>query len=223
MAGRVFGGTAGEILAEKAGGGVGHLFLQVFPNPPGIPRDTDAGLNFLNLAQKGNPKVQVWLYAQWPAKDSWKTDAHCVGAGWMKPEWFPTNRNPATWDQGMTNKMEYYRLILKNWNEKNPGQPALLCPGGPALVRLEKAINAGEIPGMKDFFGTIFADGIHLSAPGRYLVSLVHYACIFKESPEGKVTWANSGLTREQAILFQKIAWETALAEPASGVKLPAK
>ena len=203
--------------------GVDHLFLQVFPNPPGIPNDTDAGLNFINLAQKANPKVQVWLYAQWPAKDSWKTDAHCVGAGWMSPAWFPTNRKPANWDEAMANKMEYYRLILKQWNEKNTGQPALLCPGGPALVRLETAIGAGEIPGMKDFFATIFADGIHLSAPGRHLVALVHYACIFKESPEGKVTWANSGLTKEQAAIFQKIAWETAVAEPSAGLKPAAK
>jgi hypothetical protein len=42
---------------------------------------------------------------------------------------------------------------------------------------------------------------------------------MFKESPEGKVTFAISGLTKEQAAAFQKIAWETVLAEPDSGVK----
>ena len=64
----------------------------------------------------------------------------------------------------------------------------------------------------------MFADDIHLSSPGRYLVALVHYACIFGESPEGKVTFANSGLNREQAAVFQRIAWATVTAEPLTGV-----
>ena len=51
------------------------------------------------------------------------------------------------------------------------------------------------------------------------IVALVHYACIYGESPEGKVTFANSGLTREQAAVFQKLAWETVIAEPLTGVR----
>ena len=50
-------------------------------------------------------------------------------------------------------------------------------------------------------------------------MALVHYACIYGESPEGKVTFANSGLTREVAVKFQRIAWETVTAEPLTGVR----
>jgi hypothetical protein len=75
------------------------------------------------------------------------------------------------------------------------------------------------VPGMSTFFDPIFSDDIHLAPPGRYLVALVHYACIFGADPQGKVTYANSGLTAQQAAIFQRIAWETVTAEPLSGVR----
>jgi hypothetical protein len=96
-----------------------------------------------------------------------------------------------------------------------------LCPGGPSLLRLEKEIATGGLPGVSDFGTFAFADGIHLSPGATYLVTLVHYACIFGEKPEGRVTWAMSGLTKEQAQVLQRIAWETVVDEPDSGVTAP--
>ena len=205
------------VLGKK----VDHLFLQPFPNPPGLDDDTEYGGHFIALAREHNPAVQPWLYAQWPALPpaSWKTDAHCSGAGWMKPPWFPPHRQPASWEEATANKMLYYLELLKRWIT-TPGQkPVRLCPGGPALVRLKRAIEAGQVPGFNDFAGQIFSDDIHLARPGRYLVALVHFACIYGETPENKVTIANSGLTREQAAIFQRLAWETVTSEPLSGVR----
>ena len=207
------------VLAKK----VDHLFLQPFPNPPGLKADGEFGGKFIALARKHNSDVQVWLYAQWPAVDSWRYDAHCTGAGWMQPPWFPPNKKPSSWDEALANKMAYFRDLKKIWDAAPGKKPIRLCPGGPALVRIEKEIAAGKVPGMTDFRGEIFSDAIHLSRPGRYLVSLVHYACIYGENPQGQVTIANSGLTKEQAAIFQRIAWETVLAEPDSGVCRSAK
>ena len=198
---------------------IDHLFLQVFPNPPGLKDDTEAGNDFIAAARKGNPDVQSWLYAQWPERASWKNDAHCVGAGWMQPPWFPKNRTPATWEEATANKMEYYTAVLNAWNEVKGPKPVRLCPGGPALVRLKKEMEEGHVPGLTDFRGQIFADDIHLARPGRYLVALVHYACIYAATPEGHVTFANSGCTKDGAAVLQRIAWETVTAEPLSGVK----
>ncbi len=201
--------------------GVDHLFLQVFPNPPGLERDRQAGENFLRLARQGNPNAQVWLYAQWPAFHGWDRDAHCVGGGWMTPPWFPANRTPATWEEAMANKMEYYRAILDLWNRDKPAPPARLCPGGPALAALKAGIDAGRIPGMSDFAAEAFPsrhDTLHLSRKGAYLVSLVHFACMYGENPRGAATFAGSGLTAEQARMFQEIAWAAVQNEPASGV-----
>lgn len=205
-----------RVFAEKR---VTHLFLQPFPNPPGINSDAEYGGHFIQLARKHNPAVQPWLYAQWPALN-WAHDAHCVGAGWMQPPWFPPNRNPATWEEAMANKMLYYREVFDRWNALEGEKPVRLVPGGPALVRAKRMMEAGEIPGLvdRDFKNVFFDDDIHLSRAGRYLVGLVVYACMFEESPEGKVSSVGSGLTVEQAKIFQRIAWETVLAEPLSGV-----
>ena len=75
------------------------------------------------------------------------------------------------------------------------------------------------MPGITDFRGEIFSDDIHLSRQGRYFVSLVHFACMFGSNPQGQVSFAASGLTREQAAIFQRLAWESVLAEPDSGVR----
>lgn len=201
---------------------VDHFFLQPFPNPPGLDSDGEFGGKFIELARKANPRAEVWLYAQWPVKDSWQHDAHCTGAGWMTPKWFPPNPKPATWEEAMTNKMHYYLDLKKIWDKQalaRGEKTVRLCPGGPALVRLKTAIEAGKVPGMTEFFPTIFADGIHLTRQGRYLIALVHYGCIYGHSPEAKVTYANSGLTREQAAIFQRLAWEAVTSEPLTGVK----
>ncbi len=201
---------------------VDHLFLQPFPNPPGLD-DGAYGGKFIELTRKYNREADVWLYAQWPDRINWKHDAHCVGAGWMKPPWFPPNPKPATWEEAMTNKMLYFLDLKKIWDHQIQGRgeqrPVRMCPGGPALVRLKKEIDAGKVPGISTFFDTMFSDDIHLSRQGRYLVALVHYTCIFGANPQGKVTYANSGLTAQQAALFQRIAWETVLAERLSGVR----
>ncbi len=202
--------------------GVDHLFLQPFPNPPGLDDDGAYGGKFIELARKFNPGAEVWLYAQWPDRINWKRDAYSTGAGWMKPPWFPPNRNPANWEEAVANNMAYYLDLKKIWDRQiaaSGGKPVHVCPGGPALVRLKREIDAGKVPGIRTFFDTMFADDIHLAAPGRYLVALVHYACIFGDDPACKVTFANSGLTRQQAAIFQRIAWETVIAEPLTLVR----
>jgi len=81
------------------------------------------------------------------------------------------------------------------------------------------SLTAGNSRDIRTFFDTMFADDIHLARAGRYLVALVHYACIFGDDPQGKVTYADSGLTARQAAILQRIAWETVTAEPFSGVR----
>lgn len=207
-----------RVLREK----VDHLFLQPFPNPPGLYRDGEYGLRFIKLAREANPDVQPWLYAQWvsyPGVDaSGKvTAAYCDqigGHSWDKEEpeaWHPPipKAKVKTWDDAMTNTMAYYREIQERWNAVPGNKPVKFCPGGPALLRLKKAIAAGEVPGAADFGAFAFTDGLHLTGPAAYLVSLVHYASMFNETPEGKVTWATAGVTPEQARVLQRLAWET--------------
>lgn len=90
-------------------------------------------------------------------------------------------------------------------------------------MRLKHEIEAGKITGLTNFPDTAFADGIHLTRQGRYLVALVHYACILNDNLQSKVTYANSGLPPPQAAIFQRIAWETVIGEPLTGVRAAEK
>ena len=95
----------------------------------------------------------------------------------------------------------------------------LIVPGGLGLALLKTQMDAGKIPGMTDFFQGIFSDDIHMTPKGRYMIALVHYACIYRESPEGKVSALTSGLSDEQAKLFQRLAWEAARGYKGSGIQ----
>ncbi len=170
-----------EVLAAK----VDHLFLQPYPNWGGLAHDTKYGGNFIKLARRHNPDVQAWLYAQWncyPGIDraGKVVAAYCQPQGgpggdgrkdapetevWMPP--IPRGK-VKTWDDTMQNATNYYRTVLEHWNEIPGGKkPVRLCPAGSALVRLEKEIAAGKMPGVSDFGDFTFSDDIHLSCAGR--------------------------------------------------------
>jgi hypothetical protein len=101
-------------------------------------------------------------------------------------------------------------------DEANAGKSILIVPGGLALLHLKQAIEAGQVPGITNFFATQFEDDLHLSSQGEYLISLVHLACIYRRNP--LVTHANTGLTAKQAAIYQQIAWDTVRRYPWSGV-----
>jgi hypothetical protein len=197
--------------------GVNHLFLQPFPNPPGLKTDGEYGARFIRLAREGNADVQPWLYAQWAARS--RPDAHCTGWRWGDQPWSPDDPNPETWEDWMANKQQYYRELLAIWNREAPGKRKVrMAPCGTALVNLKQEIDEGNVPGMTDLFVATFSDAVHLNPKGDYLLACVQYACMFGESPVGKANAAGTGLTPEQARIFERIAWETVLADPESGV-----
>ena len=194
-----------------------HIFTQPFAgHGRSVENEADCSGQFFDLCHESSPDVQMWLYCQWPGpefKDRW--------AQWKGDDLKGVERKPAaTWQEGALNHLAYTELVrdklMKTWK----GRPVLIVPGGPALARLKDEIEAGKVPGMTDFVKTVFADGIHMTDAGRYLISLVHYACIYKEDPTGKVSLLKSGLTEEQGKIFQRIAWETASGYPGSGIKI---
>jgi hypothetical protein len=192
---------------------IDHLFTQPFAgHDRSIENESDYSGRFFDLCRKHSPDVQPWLYVQWPARgfgDSW-----CKGKGAVSKLGL---RPAATWQEGVANHAAYTEAVRKAM-EGRPGKPVRIVPGGVALATLKTEIDAGRVPGMTDFFAETFSDDIHLSPKGRYLVSLVHYACLFRESPEGKVAALSTGLTPGQLAVFQKLAWESVKDYPWAGV-----
>ncbi len=203
-----------------------HVTMQPYPNLPCQPlpssdgNDSDAG--YLNRvwadARTQNPAVQFWVYHQWPAPTDYVT---CFsGGGWTRGDWQPAA--PESWEHAVATELSYQEAVRAELVRLNPGAPApYIIPGGVALVALKRAIDAGQVPGMTNFFGSIFlASGadIHLTRAGAYYVTLVFYACMFQRTPVGLANETGGELTDEQAALFQQLAWDTATGYPWSGV-----
>jgi len=186
---------------------------------------------FFELCRKNSPQVQFWIYQQWPDQafdEGWSRGVISLGgriADWrnklkLRPgesladggwQGVVLKREPVpkTWEEAVSCHSRYFEVLQQELERRYPGARIGVIPAGPALTTLKTLIDRGQVPGLGDFFKEFFADGIHLTSKGRYFVSLVHYCCLFGESPEGKVSPLNSGLTEEQVRLFERIAWES--------------
>lgn len=199
------------------------LVLQPFAGH-GRPADNETEYcgKFFDLARKESPGLRGWLYIQWPGttwdKDAWANGRTEVGGKELK-----FGEPARTWEDAVANHAKYTTLVMERMNAARAGEiaagrcrPVRIIPGGPALALLKKEIEAGKVDGLADFGTAVFAGPIdfHMTKKGAYLISLVHYACLFGESPEGKVTAAGSGLTPDQARTFQRIAWAAVKASP---------
>jgi hypothetical protein len=182
---------------------IDHIVTQPFAgHNRAIDNEADHSGRFFDACRKHSPEVQACLYVQWPGpdfKDLWSQGKGAASSLNLKPA--------TTWQEGVANHVAYTEAVRKLMDDTHEGKPVLVIPGGSALAALKTEVDNGRVPGMTDFFRETFADGIHLTPKGRYLVALVHYACIYKESPEGKTSSLHSGLTAEQNAIFQRLAW----------------
>lgn len=203
-----------------------HLSLQPYPNLPCQPLpssdgpDSDSG--YINQAwadaRSQNPDLQLWIYQQWPAPTDF---VNCItGGAWTRADWQPPA--PESWEDAVANELTYDEVVRSELVRLNPDAPEpYIVPAGLALLSLKHAIEAGQVPGIDDFFGAIFMDGgadIHLTGPGAYLVSLVFYACMFQANPAGLPDVTGGELTDEQRAIFQRLAWKTVTDYALSGV-----
>lgn len=203
-----------------------HLSMQPYSNWPCQPvpssdgDDSDSG--YLEMAwadaMTQNPNVQLWVYQQWPAPTEYN---NCITGGvWTRADWQPPA--PASWEEAVANELTYQEAVRAALVGLHPeAPPPYIVPGGLALVALKHAVEAGEVPGISDFFATFFqAQGtdIHMTPAGAYFITLVFYGCMFQRSPEGLVNDSGGELTDEQATLLQRIAWQTLEGYPLSGI-----
>jgi hypothetical protein len=203
-----------------------HLSMQPFPNYPcqvtasADGDDSDSGFlaQAWGDAMTQNPSVQLWVYQQWPAPADF---VNCMsGGGWTRGDWAPPE--PTSWESAVANELAYHEAVRAELVALHPeAPPPYIVPGGLGLLALKQAVDAGEVPGMSDFFGTFFLDGgadIHLTAPGAYFITLVFYASMFQTDPAELGNDSGGVLSDEQAALFQRIAWETVQSYPLSGL-----
>jgi hypothetical protein len=207
-----------------------HLSMQPFPNEPcqispstsGEDPGPDSDSGYIDEAWRDalsqNPNVQLWVYQQWPDPLDF---TNCItGGGYTRGGWDPPT--PADWNGAVQNELSYDEQLVDVLMALEPNAPRpYIVPGGLGLVRLRQAIEAGRLPGYTDFFGQIFlANGtdIHLTRPGAYFITLIFYASMFQSNPVNTTPDPSIGLTDQQALVLQNIAWETVTNYAESGV-----
>jgi Fn3 domain-containing protein len=210
-----------------------HISMQPFPNEPCQPLpslptspgadpgpDSDSG--YLNQAwtdaRTQNPNVQFWVYQQWPDPVDY---VDCMtGGSYTRGDWQP--EAPTSWEDAVATGLTYQEVVRGELARLNPDAPApYIIPGGLGLVALKHAIEAGQVPGMDNFFGKIFQnDGtdIHMTNAGAYFVTMIFYTCMFQKDPAGLINDTAGELTDEQAAVFQALAWDTVTGYALSGM-----
>jgi len=124
--------------------------------------------------------------------------------------------NPGIWIEHETNSAAAWQCITEKvkLTLEAEDRPARLStvPAGTALVELVQLALAGDLPGVRGTdeqkLRSIFRDDVHLTDAGIYLVSAVHYATIYNQSPEGAA--APPTVPRALVAPLQKIAWKVA-------------
>jgi hypothetical protein len=196
---------------------IDHMSLQPYSDP-GFESQGGAAVSLINTALRYSPDLQVWIYAQWQGQTQWQTSVFANGGGADFPE-YTVPAKPTNWEEGTRNALLYFEQFRTYVDTRvtTNRKPILVVPAGLALVELKKQIDQGAVPGFTNFFGSMFEDEEHLTQPAQYLVALVFYACLYRQNPEGTVTF-NGPLTAQQAKIFQRIAWTTASGYAGSGI-----
>jgi hypothetical protein len=192
-----------------------HMTVQPYADPT---LETQAGpaIQMFNAARANSPNVQLWIYDQWPSRDEseWKQDGFATYA----PKGQTAPAAPTSWENALMGQVRYHELFRQYVDDAAEGKGVLIVPAGLALLELKRRIDQGKMPGMSDFFGTMFQDVIHLNPRAQYLVALVFYSCLYKQTPEGHVTFNEPTLSAEQATIFKQIAWTAASTYRWSGI-----
>ncbi|MBX3272391.1 MAG: hypothetical protein KF729_19180 [Sandaracinaceae bacterium] len=89
--------------------------------------------------------------------------------------------------------------------------------GWPRATPLAPAAEAAALAGLTRRFPADELDDIHPSALGIYLAALVHYATLYRRSPEGLPALVPLPEATNRAL--QRLAWDVVRAEPRAGVR----
>ena len=179
--------------------------------------------NFIDLALKRSPDVQVYIYSRWPRKD-WAKDGSLVLDYKMK--WL--RKYTGGWD-GTEETRDYFERVVAGLRKayKGKAKPVLMIPVGDVLLELHERMRAGMVPGFTDI-AEVYVDGIHFNNVGSYIVGVTFYVTLFRNEPRGmtadpyneKLDPKKDRLIDEKlAAAIQDAVWTFVSKHPLAGVR----
>jgi hypothetical protein len=184
--------------------------------------DLTMARNFIDLALKRSPDLQVYVYSRWSRKDKAKDGSLSLDyrAKWLR-------KYTGGWD-GTEETRDYFEKLVAGLREiyKGRAKPMLLVPVGDVLLELDGRMRAGKVPGYTDI-AQVYVDGIHFNNVGSYAVGTTFYATLFRDDPRGlsaepyneKLDPAKDRRIDEKlAAAIQEAVWESVSRHPLAGV-----
>ncbi|MNU48419.1 hypothetical protein D3C71_373340 [compost metagenome] len=181
-------------------------------------------LNFVNNSwQNGNggAGAPTMLWTNWPGIDgsAYFFDGYGIpestdgsAAGWRQMLDFLEDGDGAT--NGWQAMQDY-----ANDNRMSGCTPVYIIPGNRMMARFYDDVQAGLVPTITHV-NQIFTDGVHTNNIGAYMISMIHYACIFGQSPVGISNNLHPDVTIDPnlATYIQNMVWDVVTNYPGSGI-----
>jgi hypothetical protein len=182
-------------------------FISFQPFDRNVIDDVTAITYFLNLLHTriANLTTRVLIYSRWHRQTD-EAAPYNIAAFWNE-----------AYNGSNFECKAFFVALIQAVRIAFPSKVVNMVPVGDALLLLDTEAKAGRVPGIataKD----LFADGIHFTNVGSYLVGCVFYATIYKEDPKDLGFVGYTGVNQALADKIQAIAWSTVDKHPFSGV-----
>ncbi|MCX8080227.1 MAG: T9SS type A sorting domain-containing protein [Bacteroidia bacterium] len=124
----------------------------------------------------------------------------------------PSNSSltPTGWRQQLDSMEIRWHQMQDYANQQKPTNCPHVCiiPGNRMMAKFYDDVQANLVPGVTNV-SQIFTDGVHLNNRGSYLVTMIHYACVFNANPTGLSNQliTNATVTPQFASYAQNMVW----------------
>jgi hypothetical protein len=199
------------------------LSLQPFDRHlDGKDGDLTMARNFIDLALKKSPDLQVYVYSRWCRRDKAKDGSLTLD---YRGKWL--RKYTGGWDE--TNETrDYFEKLVAGLRDayKGSAKPVLLVPVGDVLLQLDARMRAGKVPGYTDI-AQLYVDGIHFNNVGSYVVGTTFYTTLFRDDPRGITAepynekldpQTDRRIDKALAKAIQETVWEVVSRHPLAGI-----
>lgn len=144
-----------------------------------------------------------WIYQRWPRK---RDESQGVNdAAYWNSQWLRTYNSNEYFYECRNFFETLLGLVRTNVTQF---RKALLIPVADVMYMFNQRAAAGQIPNYQNSWG-LYADGIHLTTTGSYLVALTFYSAFYYRSPVGMSVPAGYGTIAPSLVtLIQNLVWE---------------
>lgn len=135
-----------------------------------------------------------------------------------------TNGTVSGWRQLLDMMEAGWHQMQDHANTHRPAgcPPVYIIPGNRMMARFHDDVQQGLVPGITHVSQIFLSDRVHLNDLGNYMVTMIHYACLFNQSPAGLPHNLMSGVSIPAAFAsyVQNMVWDVVTHYPRSGIYL---